>query len=1238
MAARGADTTMSGWSGYESDDVYAADGEEGTSKISTANNNAVRSRSKRRVLRTATTGANQDGIAAANSDSGPGIVAAVVLPPRGSSLTGNSSSRSEQMLQHHQQPQQYQAQQYQYQYQQQQPQPQYHTHWHANANLLRQRPTTKQANASEMPGQPHESTIHVLARGFHQQPLHSRHGYSDRDGDSFLCQDVFTSSDGHPTQFKSPPPPLTIPASPPISPEWPSLTGVSNNSFGGSITSTTTNTSCEAPIPTSSRFNNTVRSPTTSSTSLSAPTTPLQSPTRKSFSSYHSQTSSRFPGLSSHPPIFDSAAPVHPYQRSLQPSSPGIPEFPDLEQEDLDTRRPNTAAPASSPQSPYFTSTSANQPHGPVPYRPSTPPSSRPSSSRAGEDPTMAVENFSRPRKPSVSRPNMQTLPSNPRPLGHLDQDEPYSGNSQIHAPQMAAWPRQRGPSVSSTKSAATYSSIPSTRTRPSNDRLNVAYRTMPRTPTTTLTAPGPSSNGMISPGLSRPQMAYRREDSNGSLKKQPSLTGHGREAAPWTVDEEEMRSSYRSQLTGSTTQGTIYSNGGTERSSIHTKSSSKTSISVSGHGHGTDDNGLSVEDVMGMYEKGFADSTGAEDNDMDSPRRGNSVRNRSRSTSYSLSHSRNSSRTNGNVGTQIREAMDDSLPLPGKVLAANNADGPLFVRDSAAFFRNSGLPQTDSEATGPDQTAFGEPVRQIPQQETDSSSSKHDSAKLLDTDDNSMIGRNVSTKSTHTHRSTPSLSKGPRTSVSSPDLTTVLSNNEPPLPTAVQTETSPITSTNTNNQLFSAPEEDDPSARDRYGFRKQNQYISREQYDAWNTQYSVYLARRKKKWAAYLKDSGLIADQPDRFPPPTAKTKRFIRKGIPPEWRGAAWFYYAGGPSILAKHAGVYDDLIKRSQKPGEPKEVDVEAIERDLHRTFPDNASFRFSTAEPEDSEGTESGTGEPKIISSLRRVLLAFAIYNPQIGYCQSLNFLAGLLLLFVETEEQAFWLLNVITIVHLPGTHEMSLEGSKVDLGVLMGAVKDSMPGVWAKVGSELDGEAPRPQTQGNGSAKAKKSSRKMGKGAAVAPSDRLPPITLCMTAWFMSCFIGTLPIETTLRVWDIFFYEGSRTLFRVALGIFKLGENEIRAVQDPMEMFGVVQALPRRLLDCNLVVDATFRRRNGFGHLSQETIDERRSERKEALKEARRIETEGVNTAVSDGAAGVKRKNTLFGRRKHKEAP
>lgn len=40
---------------------------------------------------------------------------------------------------------------------------------------------------------------------------------------------------------------------------------------------------------------------------------------------------------------------------------------------------------------------------------------------------------------------------------------------------------------------------------------------------------------------------------------------------------------------------------------------------------------------------------------------------------------------------------------------------------------------------------------------------------------------------------------------------------------------------------------------------------------------------------------------------------------------------------------------------------------------------------------------------MIKSLRRVLVAFSLYNPKIGYCQSMNFLAGLLLLFMDEEK-------------------------------------------------------------------------------------------------------------------------------------------------------------------------------------------------------------------------------------------
>ena len=62
-------------------------------------------------------------------------------------------------------------------------------------------------------------------------------------------------------------------------------------------------------------------------------------------------------------------------------------------------------------------------------------------------------------------------------------------------------------------------------------------------------------------------------------------------------------------------------------------------------------------------------------------------------------------------------------------------------------------------------------------------------------------------------------------------------------------------------------------------------------------------------------------------------------------------------------------------------------------MKRTFPDNQVFE-----------TDEGIG------ALRRVLVAYSWINPEIGYCQSMNFVAALFLLFMD-EEDAFWLMRV-----------------------------------------------------------------------------------------------------------------------------------------------------------------------------------------------------------------------------------
>lgn len=378
-------------------------------------------------------------------------------------------------------------------------------------------------------------------------------------------------------------------------------------------------------------------------------------------------------------------------------------------------------------------------------------------------------------------------------------------------------------------------------------------------------------------------------------------------------------------------------------------------------------------------------------------------------------------------------------------------------------------------------------------------------------------------------------------------------------------------------------------SSRDRYGFKKQTQFITEAQYDEWWAGYEPHLQRRKKKWVSFMKESGLSIenDQPVRFPAKSEKLKRYIRKGIPAEWRGNAWFFYAKGHEKLSNNKGLYDKLCGQTEN---LKNLDTELIERDLHRTFPDNIHFRSDTA----TDGERSRETEPVLIKSLRRVLTTFSVYQPKIGYCQSLNFLAGLLLLFMD-EEQAFWMLVIITQRYLPGVHDMTLEGVNIDQGVLMLCVRESLPKLWDKIGVNFDGQHYN------------------------TILSKLPPITLCTAAWFMSGYIGILPIETVLRVWDCFFFEESKTFFRIALTIFKLAEPELEHLDDPMEIFQVIQTIPKRLIDASALLSACFKRRNGFGHISQEEIRRLREFVRERRLQANLAALEETNGSNNDAS-------------------
>lgn len=373
---------------------------------------------------------------------------------------------------------------------------------------------------------------------------------------------------------------------------------------------------------------------------------------------------------------------------------------------------------------------------------------------------------------------------------------------------------------------------------------------------------------------------------------------------------------------------------------------------------------------------------------------------------------------------------------------------------------------------------------------------------------------------------------------------------------------------------------------RDLYGFQKSSTHITREQYDTWYKSYAPYVIYRRKRWTDVLTAHGLSTTNPTSFPPRSSKIRRYVRKGVPPELRGAVWFWYADGHTHLNNNPGLYRKLVEAALK--RPMNDDKEHIERDLHRTFPDNIHFKPESSKMEsDSEGSSNPkhmgeAPEAPIIQSLRRVLYAFSVHNPRIGYTQSLNFITGMLLLFLP-EEKAFWMLHIVTSTYLPGTHEVSLEGANADLWILMVVLKESLPSVYTKVAS------PSPTNS-------------KSKPPIITATTRLPDITLGLTNWLMSMFISSLPLETTLRVWDILFYEGARTFFRVALAIFRLNQKSILELSDPMEIFQLVQTAPKHMIDPNILATECFAKRFKLSQARLESLRESRREIVRAGKE------------------------------------
>jgi hypothetical protein len=197
-----------------------------------------------------------------------------------------------------------------------------------------------------------------------------------------------------------------------------------------------------------------------------------------------------------------------------------------------------------------------------------------------------------------------------------------------------------------------------------------------------------------------------------------------------------------------------------------------------------------------------------------------------------------------------------------------------------------------------------------------------------------------------------------------------------------------------------------------------------------------------------------------------------------------------------MDENHGNYQKILQSSGKTITSEKI--KEFEKDINRAYPNHPLFH---------------DGNSPALSAMRRIFIAYSTRNPLVNYSQSFTFICGLLLIHLS-EEEAFWLFVSIIEDYLPQNfYGPTLKGVLVDASLLEELIYQEH----SKLASHF---------------------RRL--------NFEFSTFTM---SFLLKLYSSDFPVETTLRIWDKLFLEGSTILFKVALALLKINENALLKAQD-----------------------------------------------------------------------------------------
>ncbi|KAL0221100.1 hypothetical protein RCL1_000954 [Eukaryota sp. TZLM3-RCL] len=261
--------------------------------------------------------------------------------------------------------------------------------------------------------------------------------------------------------------------------------------------------------------------------------------------------------------------------------------------------------------------------------------------------------------------------------------------------------------------------------------------------------------------------------------------------------------------------------------------------------------------------------------------------------------------------------------------------------------------------------------------------------------------------------------------------------------------------------------------------------------YDAFGFQITSSPAQSNTNRLPHLDEWRLIVANWHIRKPSDKVLKHLFRSSIPPSIKGFAWLHISGAHFLKTEQNELhYSHLLSLDDA-----KVRVQIL-KDVDRTMPGNSFFSTD----------RNGLGR----QILYNVLAAFSASIPSIGYTQGMAFICAVLLLFMP-EFDAFC------------TYSTLMNSSKYRLLELF---KDNVPLVkecnWV-LSNLIEKYLPNLFNHFN---------------------RNNVTCDIFATSWFLTLFVYSLPFPVVIRIWDLFIFEGWKVVFRVALGILTILQDDL----------------------------------------------------------------------------------------------